>query len=184
MGASVAYHLTELGITDVVLLERETLASGSTSKSAGGIRAQFADELNIRIALRSIEEFAAFPERLDAEIEFEQSGYLFLLDNDADVERFRTALALQHSLGVPSRALTVAEAAEIVPQIETDGLVAATFCPLDGRATPEAVVSGYAAAASRHGARVYQGEPVESIDVRDERIAGVTTGKRTISTNT
>ena len=57
VGASVAYHLAELGVTDVVLLERETLAAGSTSKSAGGIRTQFADELNIRIALRSLEEF-------------------------------------------------------------------------------------------------------------------------------
>ncbi len=184
MGASVAYHLTELGITDVVLLERETLASGSTSKSAGGIRAQFADELNIRIALRSIDEFASFRDRLGAEIEFEQSGYLFLLDNAADVERFRAALDLQHSLGVPSRELTVAEAAEIVPQLETEGLLAATFCPLDGRATPEAVVSGYAAAAARRGVRVHQGEPVEGIDVRDGRIEAVATGKRIISTDT
>ena len=56
LGASVAWHLGELGITDVVLLERDTLASGSTAKSAGGIRTQFADELNIRIALRSLEE--------------------------------------------------------------------------------------------------------------------------------
>ena len=119
LGASVAYHLAELGITDVVLLERDTLASGSTSKSAGGIRAQFADELNIRIALRSIEEFAAFPERIGADIDFEQSGYLFLLDDEGDLERFRAALALQASLGVPSRELTVDEAAAIVPQLET-----------------------------------------------------------------
>ncbi len=184
MGASVAYHLTELGITDVVLLERETLASGSTSKSAGGIRAQFADELNIRVALRSIEEFAAFGERLDAEIEFEQSGYLFLLDNAGDVERFRAALELQHSLGVPSRELTVDEALGIVPQLDPEGLLAATFCPLDGRATPEAVVSGYAAAAVRRGAKVHQGEPVEAIAVRDGRIESVSTGKRKISTDT
>ena len=48
MGASTAYHLRELGIESVVLLERDALASGSTSKSAGGIRTQFADELNVR----------------------------------------------------------------------------------------------------------------------------------------
>jgi sarcosine oxidase subunit beta len=184
MGASVAYHLTELGITDVVLLERDTLGSGSTSKSAGGIRAQFADELNIRIALRSIDEFASFRDRLDAEIDFEQSGYLFLLDSAGDVERFRAALELQHSLGVPSRELTVAEASDIVPQIGTDGLVAATFCPLDGRATPEAVVTGYVAAAARRGVRVHQGEAVEAIQTRDGRIAAVSTAKRTISTGT
>ena len=59
MGTSVAYHLAKQGITDVVLLERESLASGSTSKSAGGIRAQFADELNVKIALRSMAELQA-----------------------------------------------------------------------------------------------------------------------------
>ena len=57
VGASAAHHLTELGVTGVVLVERDALAAGSTSKSAGGIRLQFADELNIRIALRSLAEF-------------------------------------------------------------------------------------------------------------------------------
>ena len=75
LGAATAYHLRRLGVQDVVLLERDALASGSTSKAAGGIRAQFADELNIRIALRSLEEF----ERFGADISFRQYGYLFLL---------------------------------------------------------------------------------------------------------
>src|SRR5258708_34493973 len=73
-----------------------------------------------------------------------QDGYLFLLDNEADVARFQDALALQHSLGVPSRELSVAEALEIVPQLDPEGLVAATFCDLDGYVTPEAVVQWYA----------------------------------------
>ena len=58
--------------------------------------------------------------------------------------RFQAALALQHSLGVPSRELSVAEALGIVPQLDPDGLLAATFCDLDGHATPEAVVQWYA----------------------------------------
>src|SRR4029079_5636754 len=57
MGASTTWHLRDLGVTDVVLVERDSLAAGSTSRSAGGFRAQFSDELNIRIALRSIAEF-------------------------------------------------------------------------------------------------------------------------------
>ena len=69
MGASVAWHLRQLGLEDVVLLERDTLGAGSTSRSAGGIRTQFSDELNIRIALRSIAEF----ERMDA-IDFRRYG--------------------------------------------------------------------------------------------------------------
>ncbi len=184
MGASAAYHLTRLGVTDVVLLERETLASGSTGKSAGGIRAQFADELNIRIALRSIAEFEAFRERVGADIDLEQSGYLFVLDDERDAERFRAALALQASLGVPSRELRPAEAATVVPGLVTDDLVAATFCPLDGRATPEAVVAGYAEAAHRRGARIRQGEGVERISVRSGRVEAVETRRGTIATST
>jgi sarcosine oxidase subunit beta len=184
MGASIAFHLTEFGITDVVLLERDTLSSGSTSKSAGGIRAQFADELNIRIALRSIAELEAFPERVGAEIDFEQSGYLFLIDNEADLARFRDALALQASHGVPSRELAPAEAAEIVPQLETGDLLAATYCLLDGRATPEAVVSGYAEAARTRGIRVRLGDPVERIALRGGRIEAVETPAGRIATGT
>jgi sarcosine oxidase, subunit beta len=183
MGASVAFHLAEIGITDVVLLERDTLSSGSTSKSAGGIRAQFADELNIRLALRSIAELDAFPERVGAEVDVEHSGYLFLLDNETDVERFRAALELQASLGVPSRELSPEEAAGLVPQIETDGLIAATYCELDGTVTPEAVVSGYAEAAHRRGARIRQGEPVERIEVRNGRVQAVETSRGRISTS-
>ena len=184
MGASVLFHLVELGVTDAVLLERETLASGSTSKSAGGIRAQFADELNIRIALRSLAEFQSFEERTGTAIDFVQAGYLFLLDRDTDVPRFRDALALQGRLGVPSRELTPTEVAEMLPPVETADLVAATYCALDGKATPEAVVTGYADAARGRGARVVQGEPVTAIEVADGRIRAVETPKRGIATDT
>jgi len=184
VGASVAYHLTELGITDVVLLERDALAAGSTSKSAGGIRLQFADELNIRIALRSLAEFEAFEERFGVDIAFHQAGYLFLLDSERDAGGFRDALTLQAAFGVPSRELTPAEAAEIVPQLEVGDLVAATYCPRDGYATPETVVQGYAGAAAARGVRIRQGTAVEGIDVAGGRIAAVRTSGRRISTGT
>jgi sarcosine oxidase, subunit beta len=165
MGASVAWHLRELGAGDVLLVERDTLAAGSTSRSAGGIRMQFSDELNVRIALRSLEEF----ERMDS-IDLRRHGYLFLLDRTEDVARFREALALQHSLGVPSRELSVDEALAIVPQIDPEGLLAATYCELDGYATPEAVVQWYA-----RGLDVRQGCEVTGITVEGGRIAGVDT---------
>ncbi len=172
MGTSVAWHLRELGIADVVVLERDTLASGSTSKSAGGIRTQFSDELNVRIALRSLDEL----ERMDG-IDFRQHGYLFLLDSPEDVERFQAALALQHALGVPSRELSVEEACELVPQLDPEGLVAATFCDLDGYATPEAVVQWYA-----RGLDVRQGWEVTRIDVDRGRIVAVETTRGRIAT--
>jgi sarcosine oxidase subunit beta len=185
MGAATAWHLTELGITDVVLLERHELASGSTSKSAGGVRAQFADELNVRIALRSIAELETFEERFGVEVAYRQAGYLFLLAGEEDAARFRTALELQNRLGVPSREISIGEAREIVPALEPDGLVTATFCPIDGYVTPEAVVGGYAAAARERGVRVRQGEDVVGIDLADGRIAAVRTAQGgTIATDT
>ena len=179
IGAATAFHLARLGISDVVLLERDALSSGSTSKAAGGIRTQFADELNVRIALRSLEEFERFEELTGAEISFRQSGYLFLLDREEDAVSFRAALEVQHALGVPSRDLSPAEAAELVPQLETSDLVAATFCARDGYATPEAVVQGYASAS---GARVRQGCALTGVEVRSGRIAGVETTAGPIAT--
>jgi sarcosine oxidase subunit beta len=184
IGTSIAYHLTEVGVTDVVLLERDELGSGSTSKAAGGIRTQFADALNIRIALRSLAEFEAFEERHGVDIDLRQAGYLFLLDSDPDLARFRDALALQTSLGVPSRELTPEGAAEIVPQLETDDLLAATFCGLDGYATPEAVVRGYAASAAARGVRIRQRTPAVRIRTSGGEITAVETSAGTVATET
>jgi sarcosine oxidase subunit beta len=181
MGAATAFHLTRLGVTDVVLIERDALASGSTSKAAGGIRAQFAEELNVRIALRSLDEFERFEELTGADISFRQYGYLFLLDNETDAAAFRAALELQQSLGVPSRELSPADASELVLQLVVDDIVAATYCPRDGYATPEAVVQGYATAS---GARVRQGCAVTGIDARGGRIAGVETTQGHVATGT
>jgi sarcosine oxidase, subunit beta len=177
LGAATAFHLRRLGVDDVVLLERDVLASGSTSKSAGGIRAQFADELNVRIALRSLAEFEAMAD----EISFRRHGYLFLLDRDEDVAEFRRALELQQSLGVPSRELTPDEARDLVPQLSLDGILAATFCPTDGYATPEAVVQHYA---RESGAVVLQSCAATGVDVRDGKIVGVETERGRIATDT
>ena len=175
LGAAAAFHLRRLGADDVVLVERDVLASGSTSKSAGGIRTQFADELNVRIALRSLDEFEAMAD----EIDLRQEGYLFLVDNEDDLGGFRDAVSLQQSLGVPSRVLTPAEAAELVPQLVVDDLVGATYCPRDGRATPEAVVQWYA---RESGARVLQSCTVTGIDVHEGVVRGVETTSGTIAT--
>jgi sarcosine oxidase subunit beta len=177
LGAATAYHLGRLGVRDVVLLERDALASGSTSKSAGGIRAQFGDELNIRIALRSLDEFESFAD----EISFRQHGYLFLLNRPEDVDTFRAGLVLQQALGVPSRELTPAEARELVPQLEVDDLLVATYCARDGYATPEAVVQHYA---RESGAVIRQGCAATGIDVRAGRVVGVETSDGPIATDT
>jgi sarcosine oxidase subunit beta len=182
MGASALYHLARAGCRRAVLLERETLAAGSTSKAAGGIRAQFSDELNIRISLECIRRFERFAEEPGGDVGFRQWGYLFLLRTGEELEVFRRSLALQNELGVPSRLVTPDEVAGIVPGIRTDDLLAATFCPIDGYATPEAAVQGYATAAAGLGASVVQGCAVERIVVEAGRVTAVETGQGRVAT--
>jgi sarcosine oxidase, subunit beta len=183
IGTSAAFHLAEAGV-DVCLLERDQLAGGSTSRAAGGFRAQFSDPLNIALGLRSIEAFTQFEERPGVEIDLHQVGYLFLLDQADDVAAFEASVALQNELGVPSRFVDLDEAAELCPLVELDGVLAATFCPLDGHASPEAVVQGYAAGARSHGATVVTGCAVTDVRHDASVITGVETGIGTIETGT
>ena len=114
MGASAAFHLAEAGVTDVLLVEADQLSCGSTSKSAGGVRLQFSDEINIALALRSMDAFERFAERPGAEIGLQQVGYLFLLTDPADVTAFEKNTALQNSMGVPSRMISAERGRAVV----------------------------------------------------------------------
>ncbi|MCX5330124.1 FAD-binding oxidoreductase [Streptomyces sp. NBC_00140] len=184
MGASIAYHLAAAGVRDVVLVERDELASGSTSKAAGGVRAQFSDALNVQLGARSLEAFGRFREEIGHDIGLHRVGYLFLLSTPEDVASFEAGVRLQNSLGVPSRMLTPKEARKLSPLISTDGLLAAAFSPDDGHCTPEAVVHGYASAARALGARVLRHTEVTGITVQGDTIRAVETTLGTISTDT
>jgi len=154
MGTSILFHLAEAGVTDAVLVERGQLGSGSSSKAAGGVRTQFSDELNVRLAKRSLAAFEDFGRRPGWEIDLKQVGYLFLLTSEDDVRAFEAGVGLQNGLGVPSRMLTPAEAHELCPPIDPAGMHAAAFCATDGHLTPEAVVAGYAYGARSLGAHI------------------------------
>jgi sarcosine oxidase, subunit beta len=183
VGVSAAFHLAEAG-AEVVLLERGQLGGGSTSKAAGGLRAQFSDALNIAVAKRSLEAYKRFAQRPGWEIDYEEIGYLFVLSTEAEVEAFARSVALQNELGVPSRMITPAEAREISPLLAGDDILAASYCPTDAHATPESVVQGYASGARRHGAHIAVSTPVEAIDVADGVITGVRTPRGTVATGT
>lgn len=184
MGTSIAFHLAEAGVTDVVLLERSELGSGSTCKAAGGVRAQFSDELNIALGARSLAAFTRFGKRPGQEIDLHQVGYLFLLSTPDDVESFQRDVELQNELGVASRMIDVAEARELSPLIDTEGLLAAAFSPDDGHCTPESVVLGYASAARRLGATLRTGVSVLDVEVAGEQARGVVTDQGTIQADT
>lgn len=184
MGTSIAFHLAEAGVTDILLLERNELGSGSTSKAAGGVRANFSDELNIALGARSLEAFARFGERPGQEIDLHRVGYLFLLSSDEQVALFEESTRLQNAAGQPTRMLEVSEAVRLAPLLSPDGLIAACFSPNDGHCTPESVVLGYATAARKLGATLVTGCEVTGIDAVGNEIRGVRTQRGRVATST
>ena len=184
MGLSTAYHLAHAGVTDVVLVERSEFGSGSTSKAAGGVRAQFSDAVNIELGARSLRTFETFEATFGQEIDLQQVGYLFLLDQPEHVAAFEANIALQNELGVPSRLIDVSEAQALSPLISTEGLLAAAYSPTDGHCTPESVVNAYAVAARRAGARLVRNCAVTAIDSSGGTITRVVTDRGPIATDT
>jgi len=181
MGTSAAFHLAEAGVS-VLLCEKSELASGSTSKAAGGVRANFSDEFNVALGARSLDLFADFSRRPGYEIDLHRSGYLFVLTKQADVELFEKSTKIHHQFNVESRMLTPAEAGKISPLLNTKDLIAASFTPHDGHCTPESVVLGYAGGAKKLGATVLTNTEVSAIKINSGEITSVVTSAGEVRT--
>jgi sarcosine oxidase subunit beta len=173
IGASVAFHLAEAG-ADVVLLESGELGRGSSGKPIGGVRAQFSDPANVALGRRSLELFEDFRARPGADIGLRQTGYLFALPTDDDVELFGRSVAMQRDHGVDSRLLTTAEARRLNPYLSATAYAGAAYAPRDGWAHPAAVVAGYADGARRHGAGVATHAPVTAVEQAGDALTVVT----------
>lgn len=180
IGTSIAFHLAEAGVPEVLLLERGSLAAGSTSKAAGGVRAQFSDPVNIALGLRGLEAFEQFGTRPGFQIDLQQPGYLFLLDNPADVEAYQASIDLQNRMGVASRMLSVEQAVQLAPCVNPEAIIAAAYHPRDGYCSPESVTYGYASGARRHGAAIRTGVAVWRITVKSGEVAAVVTDHGTV----
>jgi sarcosine oxidase subunit beta len=185
MGTSVAYHLTRLGIKDIVLIEREhLLGMGSTGRNAGGVRHQFSSEANVKLSIESIELFERFRDEVGYDIDLRQDGYIFLLSNEEDVAHFQNNVDMQRRLGVEVEIITPVDAQRLARGLEVDGVIAATFCARDGIADPNGVTIGFAKAAQKAGAQIYRDTEVTSINTGAERAKSVETSQGLISTST
>ena len=182
IGASIAYHLARRGARQVVLVERETVGSGSTSKAAGGIRAQFGTRVEVEFSLRSIEFFTRFEDEMGVPCDYRQEGYLFLLTDERDVTRFQRNIELQRGLGVDVRMIAPDEVRAIVPELRVDDVLAGVWCPTDGHASPNDVVQAYAAQARARGVRILEGTAVTGIELEGDRVAAVRTTEGRLET--
>jgi sarcosine oxidase, subunit beta len=183
MGCSVAWHLAQRGLTNVVLIEREAqLATGSTGKNAGGVRHQFSHPANISLSIESIAMMAEFETRVGTPIDFHQDGYLFLVAKSANVAAFERNIALQRSMGVDVQWLSPVEAARIAPGIDITGVRGAAWCGADGVADPNGVTLGFAKGAQASGVEIVRDTEVVGVKLNGHRISEVQTTRGSIST--
>lgn len=184
-GCSIAYNLAKKGVKNIVLLEKNYIASGATGRCGAGVRQQWGTEMNCLLAMESINFFEKANEELeyDGDIEFKQGGYLIVSSTEKEDAQFKKNVELQKSLGIPVEYLTPKEAAEIVPYLNTEIIKSATFCQKDGHLNPFLTTDAYAKAAKRLGVNIYTFTEVIGIKAKNGKIEGVITNKGEILTN-
>ncbi len=183
MGASIAYHLAARGMKDILLLERDKFfGQGATGRCAGGVRYQFATEVNVRLSIASLPMLERFEEEIGWAIDYIKCGYLFLLTNLEDLAAFRSNIAMQNRLGVQTEWLEGDFIRQRLPMMELEDVLAGTFNPEDGIVDPNGVVMGYISAAQRLGVTALTGVEVTGIQVQKGSVSGVETGLGAVST--
>ncbi len=186
IGCSIAYHLTRRGCRNVVVVEQNMIGSGSTAKAAGGIRQQFSNESNMRLAMYSVDFFKHFHERLELPpdaggVDFHQIGYLFLLTTQEAFTTFECKAALQQNLGLPVEVLTPEQVGTRWPWLKVNDLAGATYCPTDGYGNPQEMTQAFATQAKRLGASFVEGASVSAITRQGARITTVETNRGNFS---
>ena len=183
IGMAVAFYLAKEKYGQVTLLEKEPLpGAGATSKAAGGIRAQFSSKINVQMSMLSERMFERFKEDTGHDALFDQVGYMFVLEEDKDVEAFTKAYELQKSLGLDAVLLQPDEIAQYAPHISLDGIKLATFCQDDGLGDPHEFLSGYEQASRKMGVEIVYDAEVTGISSADGKITSVTCSKGEIAT--
>lgn len=175
VGCSIAYHLAAQGGAQIVVVEKDLICSGATGKSAGGIRQQFATELNVRLSLESLKMFHRMREELGIDPEFRQVGYLFMATTGKELDLFRRQAEFLQGYGIPVRMVSPDDIRRIVPYVRLDDIIGGAYCSTDGYAAPYEITMGYASAARRRGVTIHEQRAVTGILKDGDRVAGVET---------
>ena len=156
IGASVLYHLTELGWTDVVLVERKELTAGSTWHAAGGMHTLNGDPNVAKLQQYTVELYRKIEERSGQNCSIHMPGGLMLAGDRERMDWLRMAQARGRYLGMDLEIISAAEAKRMFPLLEEKYFVGALFDPAEGHVDPTGVTRAYAACARQAGAEIYQ----------------------------
>jgi len=185
VGSSIAYHLVAAGCRNVLVLERETAqGKGSTGKSMGGVRAQFATPVNIQMSLYSIPFYASFEERLGYPCDYRPQGYLFCATTGTHMAYLQVNFEKQVAMGLKNVQLVVGDdIRRQFPQLRGDDIVGGSFCSTDGFVDPYSAMIGFMTWASDHGATLWKNATVTAIR-RHKGSFEIAATRDTVSTST
>jgi len=183
-GCYLAYLLSKKNL-DVMLFERNYLASGATGRCGAGIRQQWSTRENAELAKKSVEMFEKLSSELGEDIEFTQGGYLIAIHDKKELNQSKKNVEMQRSLGIKVDIINPDEIVNIAPVLDVKGMdaIAASFCPTDGHANPFKTTFALANKAEENGAEIYTDTNVSEIIVDDKKINGVKTDIFDVSTN-
>ncbi|MBK6465036.1 MAG: FAD-binding oxidoreductase [Myxococcales bacterium] len=178
MGLSIAYHLAKLGHTNVTVLDKGYLCGGASGRNGGGVRAQWSSEANVRLMRESISMCRDFAGEMKINVWLRQGGYLFLVRSEERRRALEASCKVQNECGLSSRMLTPREARKLVPELDTDGLVAASYNPDDGVVFPWPFVWGFANAAQKLGVEIATFTEVTGFETEGRELRGVRVQRR------
>ncbi len=184
VGCSVAYHLAELGVRDVVLLERKSLTSGTTWHAAGLVGQLRATQNLTRLAQYTTNLYADLEKRTGQATGFRQNGSLSLATDDERFEELKRGASMASCFGLEVEVVSPKEALELYPIMSTKDLVGAVFLPRDGQTNPTDTTQALARGARDKGVRILEGVSVESFEKQGGRISSVVTSRGPIACET
>ena len=179
-GTSVAYHLTELGWRDVVLVERAALTSGSTFHSAGLVGQLRSSTTLTRMMMYGVELYRRLGAETGVDVSWHEVGSLRLASSRERLEELQRQVGWARTFGLPLELVTADEARARFPLLDPTGVLGAVFLPTDGWLDPSNLALALAAGARARGARILTEARVTAIPVEGGRVRGVVTDRGTI----
>ena len=181
-GLSTAYYLAKEGLRNIVVIEKSYLGSGSTGRCGTGIRQQFTTREHIILMRESVKLWKEWENNLPKSVHFRQGGYLWLLKEN-EIDTYKEYVRLQNILGVDSRIIDKDDIKLIVPDINTEGIAGASWCPSDGNAYPFDTIDALRIALKQFGVSIRQFEEVKDVKVKSGIIQQVITDKEKFNTH-
>lgn len=180
MGCSTLYHLSKMGVSDAVLIERNKLTSGTTWHSAAQVRA-LRDSKNLtRMIQYSVDLYSQLEKETGQSVGWIQKGSLSLATTPDRMVHIKRQEALAHAYGIEAKSIPPQEAKERWPLMNTDDVLGAVWSPDDGRVSPSDVCAAMAMAAKGLGAKIFEDTGVTGILTENGRVRGVKTSQGTI----